>query len=63
MSTSMRVIWQLIAAACLPIGAFCIWGFLAAFEPGQEAWRIIYTAVFVTTVVVGAAAAWMGRKR
>lgn len=63
MSRSSRVLLQLIAVACLPIAAFCLWGFLAAFEPGGEPWRIIYPVVFATTLVVGSAAAYFGCKR
>jgi hypothetical protein len=51
--TSLRILCSFIAAVCVVVALFCPWGFLCAFEPGQEAWLIIYPVAFVVSVTVG----------
>ena len=45
----------IVAILCIPIGAFCVFGFLATFEPGAGnalAFRLVYGAGLVVCVVV-----------
>jgi hypothetical protein len=58
----MSIVLRLLATlASLAIAAFCVFGFLASFEPGVgPAWKIGYAVVFVVALL-GAAVAWLGR--
>lgn len=41
----------ILAFACLPVAAFCVFGFLATFEPGvQHAWAFRVTYALIGTV-------------
>lgn len=58
----MSIVLRLLATvASLGVAAFCVFGFLASFEPGvSAAWKVGYAVVFVVALL-GAAAAWLGR--
>jgi hypothetical protein len=60
----MSIVLRLLATlASLAIAAFCVFGFLASFEPGVgPVWKIGYAVVFVVALL-GAAVAWLGRAR
>jgi hypothetical protein len=50
---SAPVMKWLLAILCLPVGAFCVFGFLATFEPGAAnamAFRVVYAVVLVGCV-------------
>ena len=60
----MPIVLRLLATlASLAIAAFCVFGFLASFEPGvSPAWKVGYAVVFVVALL-GAAGAWLGPAR
>ncbi len=58
----IKLLLLVIVALCVVVGAFCPFGFWAAFEPGQERFRIIYPAVFVAAIIVGSIAERFIRK-
>ena len=58
----VRFFLRLLMAVCVLVGACCPFGFLSAFEPGQERFLIIYPAVFVTAAVVGTLAERFARR-
>jgi len=49
----IKFLFNLIAVVCLVVALFSPWGFLCAFEPGQEAWLFIYPIAFVPAVTAG----------
>ena len=52
-----------VAILCLPIGAFCVFGFLATFEPGSPlAFRIIYV-VLAALCLAGLICPFLPRRR
>ena len=53
----------IVAIVCLPVGGFCIFGFLATFEPTANAiaFRIGYTAIGLACLA-GTAFALIPRK-
>ena len=51
-----------IAAVCAVVAFFCPWGFLCAFEPGQEMWLFIYPVVFVMAVAAGLVSAFVAAR-
>jgi hypothetical protein len=53
--TLFRSVLCLFASVCGFVALFCVWGFLCAFEPGQEAWLTIYPAVFAVAAAAGIA--------
>ncbi|HET6878545.1 MAG TPA: hypothetical protein VFI31_00135 [Pirellulales bacterium] len=58
----LKPILCLVASVCGFVALFSIWGFLCAFEPGQEAWLTIYPVVFAFSVAVGASSAVMAAR-
>jgi hypothetical protein len=52
----VKLLLQLVMAVCVVVGAFCPFGFWAAFEPGQERFLIIYPLIFATAIVLGTVA-------
>ena len=46
------ILFSLIAAVCGLVALYCPWGFLCAFEPGQEAWRIRFPVIFAVALVL-----------
>lgn len=51
-----NVLRILISAICIPIAAFCVFGFLASFEPGVgSGWKIGYAIVFATCIATSIA--------
>jgi hypothetical protein len=52
----MKQPWRTVVAILLLLGiAFCIYGFMAAFEPGGAAARVVYA---IAAVVLAAAFGW-----
>ncbi|MCA9054808.1 MAG: hypothetical protein KDA75_13295 [Planctomycetaceae bacterium] len=49
----------LVSAVCLPIAAFCLFGFLAAFEPGVTVgWKVAY-AILGSGSLAAAVLPWL----
>jgi hypothetical protein len=55
----VRILLSLVAAVFVPIVLYCPWGFLCTFEPGQEAWLILFPVIFVGALLVGGLSAYL----
>ncbi len=49
----VKILASVVCALCIVVALYCPWGFLNAFEPGQEAYRIILPVAFVGAVLLG----------
>ncbi len=57
------VLRSLATCSSLAVAAFCVFGFLASFEPGVgPAWKAGYAVVF-TIAILSAALPWRNRTR
>jgi hypothetical protein len=57
MKNLLQAFW---AVLLLPVASFCLFGFLASFEPGDRhlAWRFGYGLVGIGSLTVGLGFAW-----
>ncbi len=60
--TLVRFLLSLVAAVCIVVALFCPWGFLCSFEPGQEAWRVLYPVIFVGACLLGGLSSYLARR-
>ena len=58
----VKFLLSLVAALCVPIAFFCVWGFAFASEPGQEAWLTLFPAIFVGAILVGTIASFLASR-
>lgn len=49
----VRILASVVAAICTVVAMYCPWGFLCAFEPGQEAWLVRFPVAFAVAILVG----------
>ncbi len=53
---------SLVSVACLTVAAFCVFGFMASFEPGVAVgWKIGYASLFVA-FVAASVVPWLRRR-
>lgn len=62
MKFALKFALTLIVALCTIVACFSLWGFWAAFEPGQQRWLVIYPIAFVTAAAIGVTAQGFLRK-
>ena len=58
----VRFLASVVTAICIVVALFCPWGFLNAFEPGQEAWLVIFPIAFVVAIVAGSLSYYVAKK-
>jgi len=56
----LRWVRIVLAAIAFLLAAFCVYGFIASLEPGEEIFRIIYPVIAAVCIVSGI---WLLRKR
>lgn len=60
----MRKIWRIVAGVLLVlIAGFCVFGFLASFEPGADPWHVFKAAYGVVGIGCLFAAGWLFFRR
>jgi hypothetical protein len=59
---SVKFLLSLVAALCVPVAVYCPWGFICAFEPGQEAFRVLFPMIFVGAIVIGSLSAFVAAR-
>jgi len=56
----MRQLWRIVVGVLLLLVAgFCVFGFLASFEPGADPWHLTKAAYGVVGIGCLAAAGWL----
>lgn len=60
----MRQFWRIVVGVLLLLVAgFCVFGFLASFEPGVDPWHLTKTAYGVVGIGCISAAGWFFFRR
>jgi hypothetical protein len=49
----VKFLASVVTALCIVVALFCPWGFLSAFEPGQETYRILFPVIFAGAILLG----------